>query len=139
MIIDEAHLFLPSNERTLATDVLIDWIKLGRHPGLSLILATQEPSALHESAIRQSDIMIAHNVTSSDDVAALGKAKQSFMTGSQDIQKIVSTMEFKKGLAVMFDDKTRKIEMCRVRPRLTIHSGVDASAVPPEELHRHGP
>jgi Cdc6-like AAA superfamily ATPase len=139
MIIDEAHLFLPSNERTLATDVLIDWIKLGRHPGLSLILATQEPSALHESAIRQSDIMIAHNVTSSDDVAALGKAKQSFMTGSQDIQKIVSTMEFKKGLAVMFDDKTRKIEMCRVRPRLTIHSGVDASAVPPEVLQRHEP
>jgi hypothetical protein len=135
MIIDEAHLFLPSNEKTVASDVLIDWIKLGRHPGLSLILATQEPSALHESAIRQSDIMIAHNVTSSDDVAALGKAKQSFMTGSQDIQKIVSTMEFKKGLAVMFDDKTRKIEMCRVRPRLTIHSGVDASAVPPEELY----
>jgi hypothetical protein len=55
------------------------------------------------------------------------------MTGSQDIQKIVSTMEFKKGLAVIFDDKTRKVEMCRVRPRLTIHSGVDASAVPPEE------
>lgn len=139
MMIDEAHLFLPSNDRTLATDVLIDWIKLGRHPGLLLILATQEPSALHESAIRQSDIMIAHNVTSSDDVAALGKAKQSFMTGSQDIQKIVSTMEFKKGLAVMFDDKTRKIEMCRVRPRLTIHSGVDVSAVPPEELHRPDP
>jgi uncharacterized protein YciU (UPF0263 family) len=133
MIIDEAHLFLPSNERTLASEVLIDWVKLGRHPGLSLILATQEPSALHESAIRQSDIIIAHNVTSSDDVAALGKAKQSFMTGSQDIQKIVSTMEFKKGLAVIFDDKTRKVEMCRVRPRLTIHSGVDASAVPPEE------
>jgi hypothetical protein len=77
--------------------------------------------------------MIAHNVTSSDDVAALGKAKQSFMTGSQDIQKIVSTMEFKKGLAVIFDDKTRKVEMCRVRPRLTIHSGIDASAVPSDE------
>jgi hypothetical protein len=136
MIIDEAHLFLPSNEKTLASDVLIDWVKLGRHPGLSLILATQEPSALHESAIRQSDIMIAHNVTSSDDVAALGKAKQSFMTGSKDIQKIVSTMEFKKGLAVIFDDKTRKVEMCMIRPRLTIHSGVDASAVPPEDREK---
>jgi DNA helicase HerA-like ATPase len=136
MIIDEAHLFLPSNEKTLASDVLIDWVKLGRHPGLSLILATQEPSALHESAIRQSDIMIAHNVTSSDDVAALGKAKQSFMTGSKDIQKIVSTMEFKKGLAVIFDDKTRKVEMCMIRPRLTIHSGIDASAVPPEDREK---
>ncbi len=132
MLIDEAHLFLPAYEKTLATDVLVDWIKLGRHPGLSLILATQEPSALHESAIRQADLIIAHNVTSQDDIDALGKAKQSFMTGKRDIQTLVSTMEFRRGLAVLFDDKTRKMEMCRVRPRLTLHTGVDASAIPRE-------
>ncbi|MCD6461990.1 MAG: ATP-binding protein, partial [Thermoplasmata archaeon] len=45
LVIDEAHLFLPSDGRTTATTPLIDWIKLGRHPGLSIILATQEPSA----------------------------------------------------------------------------------------------
>lgn len=132
MIIDEAHLFLPQNQKTLSSDVLIDWIKLGRHPGLSLIMATQEPSALHETAIRQSDILLAHNVTANDDIAALGKAKQSFMSGSKDIQKIVSTMEFKKGLAVLFDDKTRKIEMIKVRPRMTLHAGMDASALKEE-------
>jgi len=130
MLIDEAHLFLPATGTTLASDVLIDWIKLGRHPGLSLILATQEPSALHASAVRQADVMIAHNVTSQDDVEALGKAKQSYMVGDQNIQKIVSTMETKRGLSVIFDDKTRKMVMCRVRPRLTHHSGVDASAHP---------
>jgi DNA helicase HerA-like ATPase len=133
MIIDEAHLFLPQNQKTLSSDVLIDWIKLGRHPGLSLIMATQEPSALHETAIRQSDILLAHNVTANDDIAALGKAKQSFMSGSKDIQKIVSTMEFKKGLAVLFDDKTRKIEMIKVRPRMTLHAGMDASALREEK------
>jgi hypothetical protein len=129
MLIDEAHLFLPAQHKTLASDVLIDWIKLGRHPGLSLILATQEPSALHETAIRQSDIILAHNVTANDDIAALGKAKQSFMSGSKDIQKIVSTMEFKKGLAVLFDDKTRKMDMVMVRPRMSLHAGMDASAL----------
>ncbi|UCE35944.1 MAG: ATP-binding protein [Thermoplasmata archaeon] len=129
MVIDEAHLFLPASQKTLASDVLIDWIKLGRHPGLSLIMATQEPSALHETAFRQSDIILAHNVTANDDIAALGKAKQSFMSGSKDIQKIVSTMEFKRGLAVLFDDKTRKIEMVRVRPRMSLHTGIDASAL----------
>lgn len=129
MLIDEAHLFLPAQQKTLASDVLIDWIKLGRHPGLSLILATQEPSALYETAIRQSDIILAHNVTANDDIAALGKAKQSFMSGSKDIQKIVSTMEFKKGLAVLFDDKTRKMEMVMVRPRMSLHAGMDASAL----------
>jgi DNA helicase HerA-like ATPase len=133
MIIDEAHLFLPADRKTLSSEILIDWIKLGRHPGLSLIMATQEPSALHETAIRQSDILLAHNVTANDDIAALGKAKQSFMSGSKDIQKIVSTMEFKKGLAVLFDDKTRKIEMIKVRPRMTLHAGMDASALKEEE------
>lgn len=134
MLIDEAHLFLPSSGKTFASDPLIDWIKVGRHPGLSLIFATQEPSALHESAIRQSDVIIAHNVTASADVEALGKAKQTFMSPGQDIQKIVSTMEPKRGLAVIFDDKTRKIEMCRIRPRLSLHTGLDATAMSPQEL-----
>lgn len=134
MMIDEAHLFLPSRGETFATKPLIDWIKLGRHPGLSLILATQEPSALHETAIRQSDIIIAHTVTASADVEALGAAKQSFMTPGTDIQKIVTTMEPKRGLAVIFDDKTRKIEMCRVRPRLSLHTGLDATALSPQEI-----
>jgi len=129
MMIDEAHLFLPKDRTTLSSDVLIDWIKLGRHPGLSLILATQEPSALHESAIRQSDMIISHNITASDDVEALGKAKQSYMKGDNDIQKIVSTMESKRGLAVIFDDRTQKVEMCRIRPRLSLHAGIDASAL----------
>lgn len=128
-IIDEAHLFLPAKQKTLSSEVLIDWIKLGRHPGLSLIMATQEPSALHETAFRQADIILAHNVTANDDITALGYAKQSFMTGSKDIQKIVSTMEFKKGLCVIFDDKTRKIEMMRIRPRMSLHAGMDASAL----------
>ncbi|MBS3781563.1 MAG: ATP-binding protein, partial [Candidatus Thermoplasmatota archaeon] len=79
MLIDEAHLFLPSEGTTLATKPLIDWIKLGRHPGLSLIMATQEPSALHASAIKQSDMIIAHNMTAKGDLDALKLAKQSYM------------------------------------------------------------
>jgi hypothetical protein len=55
------------------------------------------------------------------------------MSGSTDIQKIVSTMEFKRGLAVLFDDKTRKIEMLRIRPRLTLHTGIDANAIPEQQ------
>ncbi|MFO8110479.1 MAG: ATP-binding protein [Thermoplasmata archaeon] len=131
MIIDEAHLFLPKGKNTLATEPLIDWIKLGRHPGLSLILATQEPSALHDSAIRQSDMIIAHNLTARDDVAALGMAKQSYM--KKGLDEMVSNMEFRRGLAMVFDDKTRRLQMCIIRPRHSLHTGVDASALPPED------
>ncbi|MFW6141412.1 MAG: ATP-binding protein [Candidatus Saliniplasma sp.] len=131
MLIDEAHLFLPNNVETLATGPLIDWIKLGRHPGLSLILATQEPSAVHDSAIRQSDLIIAHNLTARDDVAALGMAKQSYMKNGLD--KMVGQMEFRRGLALVFDDKTRRTQLCMVRPRHTLHTGIDASALTAEE------
>ncbi len=131
MMIDEAHLFLPAKGKTLATDALIDWIKLGRHPGLSLILATQEPSALHESAIKQADILIAHNVTASPDIEALKLAKQSYTSGTQDFDRLVSSMEFRRGLAVLMDDKTRKQELVMIRPRMSLHTGVDATLFPP--------
>ncbi|MFW6195894.1 MAG: ATP-binding protein [Thermoplasmatota archaeon] len=131
MLIDEAHLFLPKDRETLSSGHLIDWIKLGRHPGLSLILATQEPSSLHDSAIRQSDIMIAHNMTSKDDLEALKKAKQSYM--KKGLDEMVADMEYKRGLTIVFDDKTRNMQLCRIRPRHTLHTGVDASAVPMDE------
>jgi len=131
MLIDEAHLFLPSHGSTLATEPLIDWIKLGRHPGLSLIMATQEPSALHSSAIKQSDLIIAHNMTAKGDLDALKLAKQSYM--KEGLDEVVADMEFKRGLAMIFDDKRRELQMCRIRPRHTLHTGVDASALPPEE------
>ncbi len=133
MLIDEAHLFLPSENETIATEPLIDWIKLGRHPGLSLIMATQEPSALHTSAIRQSDMIIAHNMTSKDDLDALKVAKQSYMKDGLD--DVVADMEFKRGLTMIFDDKRRELQMGRIRPRKTLHTGVDASALPPEERY----
>nr|AGF93362.1 hypothetical protein FLSS-23_0027 [uncultured organism] len=132
MMIDEAHLFLPKNEETLSSDVLIDWVKLGRHPGLSLIMATQEPSAIHESAIRQSDIIMSHNLTSHDDIEALEKARQSYMSDGKDIKSRVAQMENKRGLAIIFDDNTRSMEMCMVRPRRSFHTGMDSSALPSE-------
>ncbi len=133
MLIDEAHLFLPKNKKTLSSSPLIDWIKLGRHPGLSLIMATQEPSALHPTAIRQSDMIIAHNMTSNDDLNALKLAKQSYM--KRGLDEVVADMEFKRGLAMIFDDRRRELQLCKIRPRHTLHTGVDASALTPEEKY----
>jgi len=133
MMLDEAHLFMPRGERTLASGPLADWINLGRHAGLSLIMATQSPSTISPTAIGQSDIVPAHNITSTDDLEALGKIQQTYMKGAKDLSSLVSTMEYTPGLAVIFDDKTRKVEMCRVRPRCSLHLGLDSSAIPLSE------
>jgi len=46
MFIDEAHMFLPRDGETPATGVLVnEWLRQGRQPGLSVVLATQRPAA----------------------------------------------------------------------------------------------
>lgn len=43
MLLDEAHEFLPDTGKTAATDALVTILREGRQPGVSLILATQQP------------------------------------------------------------------------------------------------
>ncbi|MDD4496685.1 MAG: DUF87 domain-containing protein, partial [Methanosarcinaceae archaeon] len=59
LCIDEAHLFLPGEGKSLASGVLLNnCLRQGRQPGLSLVLATQRPSSLHGEVISQSDLII---------------------------------------------------------------------------------
>ncbi|MCK5235282.1 MAG: ATP-binding protein, partial [Candidatus Aenigmarchaeota archaeon] len=53
MLIDEAHQFLPREGMTAASLPLLQWVKIGREPGVSLLLATQMPNKLHQEAISQ--------------------------------------------------------------------------------------
>ena len=46
MLIDEAHQFVPAGKSTLCKEALIQWVKEGRQPGLSLVVASQQPAAL---------------------------------------------------------------------------------------------
>ena len=46
IFIDEAHEFLPLNGKTIATDALIQLLREGRQPGVSLVLATQQPGQI---------------------------------------------------------------------------------------------
>ena len=46
LVIDEAHNFCPSGRSTLSKEILIRWAKEGRQPGLSLLVASQQPAAI---------------------------------------------------------------------------------------------
>ena len=71
LIIDEAHLLLPSSGKTPASESLIEYAKLGRKPGCGLVFATQRPSATNEEILSQVDTIIGHNLALEDDIAAL--------------------------------------------------------------------
>ena len=126
MMIDEAHMFMPNDEDNIALKVLLEWVRVGRQPGVSLLLATQRPNKLHPDAISQCDLFISHRMTSKPDIDAVSALRPSYM--HQDLDKYYAEMPKEKGYALIIDDNTEKIWMIRVRPRYSWDAGVTASA-----------
>ena len=128
MFIDEAHLFIPANDSSIAADVLVnDWLRQGRQPGLSLVLATQRPSALHPDVLSQSDIIMCHRLTSNEDITALEKVRPTYMR--QSIAESIRKMGEDKGVAFIVDDTSEASHVVKMRPRLTWHGGDEPSSL----------
>ncbi len=126
MMIDEAHMFMPKDEENIALNVLLEWVRVGRQPGLGLILATQRPEKLHPDAISQADIFISHRMTSQPDITAVAAIRPTYM--STDLDKLYSEMPRQKGFALIIDDNTEKVWMVKVRPRFSWDASITASA-----------
>ncbi|MBI2541293.1 ATP-binding protein [Candidatus Woesearchaeota archaeon] len=128
LVIDEAHEFLPNKGRTPATLPLMTVIREGRQPGISLVLASQQPGKIHTDVITQSDIVIAHRITANIDVQALGGLMQSYMR--EGLDKQLNLLPTEEGAAIVFDDINEKLYPIRVRPRYSWHGGSAPSALP---------
>ncbi|HEA46404.1 MAG TPA: ATP-binding protein [Candidatus Pacearchaeota archaeon] len=131
IFIDEAHEFLPLNEKTVATDALIQLLREGRQPGISLVLATQQPGQIHRDVMTQSDIVIAHRVTSKPDLEALNYIMQSYVLES--IKKNMDDLPSLKGSAIILDDNSERIYPMRIRPRFTWHGGEAPTSIKAEK------
>ena len=127
LIIDEAHEFLPNDIKTVATQPLLTILREGRQPGISLVLASQQPGKIHTDVITQSDIVISHRITANIDVKALGALMQSYMR--EGLDKQLNYLPRVKGAALIFDDINEKIYPMRVRPRYTWHGGGTPSVI----------
>lgn len=131
LIIDEAHEFLPNRGKTPATLPLITVLREGRQPGISLVLASQQPGKIHSDVITQSDIVIAHRITANIDVQALGGLMQSYMR--EGLDKQLNLLPTEEGAAIVFDDTNEKLYPIKVRPRYTWHGGSAPNAMPKEK------
>jgi DNA helicase HerA-like ATPase len=121
MLIDEAHQFLPAKGETPATHPLLRWVKIGREPGVSLVLATQQPAKLHPNALSQCDIVLSHRLTAKQDINALGEIMQTYMR--HDISHYIDALPDRTGTGLILDDNSERIFPVQMRPRKSWHAG----------------
>jgi len=123
LFIDEAHQFIPSGKSSLSKEVLIQWVKEGRQPGLSLVVASQQPSAIDVEVLSQCDVILSHALTTAEDKVALNRLTKDYMAGELKtyINKIART-----GQAVLVDDDTENTSMVQIKPRKSKPGGSES-------------
>lgn len=124
MLIDEAHQFIPAGKSTLAKEALIRWAKEGRQPGISLVVASQQPSAIDSEVITQCDVIIAQKLTNRADINAVNALSQDYMGG--ELKTYIRKLK-RRGEAVLVDDEQERVVMAQIRPRKSYHGGGEAT------------
>ena len=131
MMIDEAQLFLPNDKETLGKNVFIkQWMRQGRQPGLSLVMATQRPSALDSEVLSHADIIICHRLTAQEDIDALSRIRPTYMHG--DIKESIKKVGDERGVALIIDDTSESSHIIKIRPRISWHGGAESLILEPE-------
>ncbi|MFW9922377.1 MAG: helicase HerA domain-containing protein [Candidatus Thorarchaeota archaeon] len=125
LLIDEAHVLVPANKKTAASDPLIEYAKQGRKPGCALVLVTQQPSAMHKDIMSQIDVMITHLLTFEDDIKAFLKRVPSSVPINFEDSDFIRSMP--TGVGLLSDQKTQNRSfVVKIRPRTSMHAGREA-------------
>jgi DNA helicase HerA-like ATPase len=135
VIIDEAHLVCPSDRDTSAKDALIEYVKRGRDAGLSLVLATQQPSAIDSRVLSQVDLVIAHRLVMESDIAAAvarmpATLPAKITTSGQEVSSVgalVRMLDTRE--AWIADAESSRAFLAAIRPRVTAHGGDEPTMV----------
>jgi len=120
LAIDEAHQFVPAGRSSLSKETLIRWVKEGRQPGLSLIVASQQPAAIDKEILSQCDLILAHKITAMEDIQALNQLSHDYM--NSELRSFIRRINA-SGVAVLVDDEAESVKMVHIRPRKTKHGG----------------
>ena len=131
MVIDEAHVLVPSDGTTAATGPLIDYVKRGRDAGLSLIYATQQPASVNSKLMSQVDLTITHTLGFDADINAAIARMPTLSSIDYEInnQKVSSLNDVIRSLnpgeAILADSTSGRVFIAKIRPRLSAHGGTN--------------
>ncbi|HEY0383817.1 MAG TPA: hypothetical protein VGC72_16615 [Candidatus Elarobacter sp.] len=134
LIIDEAHNYIPSIGGGTCRRLLNRYITEGRNLGLSIVVATQHPSALDPALKRNADILLIHTLTMAEDIDAASNMLTTAIPDSIvfDNVNLVSNKNAKfaeairrmpRGYCLLSSDSASRVIPVAVRPRVTFHGG----------------
>ena len=128
--IDEAHTLIPSgNTITPATNAIIEYVKQGRRPGCSMVLATQQPSAINSKVLSQVDIFLSHKLVFNDDIHAVQKRMPAIIPDQYKDPNFIKTIPVGVALTGDRGDETKRAFILKVKPRASQHEGRDAETI----------
>lgn len=129
LLIDEAHVVAPSGSSSAATKSLIEFVKRGRDAGLSLVIATQQPSAVDDRILSQVNVSLSHRLSFANDISAATHrvptklVRQMKIAGLEvnDFGDMLRLLE--AGQCFLGDFGTSRAILVQIRPRVTSHGG----------------
>lgn len=130
LLIDEAQGYAPPSQSNPCTQILIQYVKEGRNHGLSLVFASQQPSAVHPEVLSQMDAVVAHRLTVATDIAATkkhakGQSPHKIMSGGAVLSPEDLLRDLSQGQAWVSHGDSARAVVLQVRPRISAHGGIE--------------
>jgi DNA helicase HerA-like ATPase len=134
VLLDEAHVLAGTDQGSIARDAFIKYAKEGRNYGLSLALATQQPSALDSRLTSQVETLIVHQLTAPKDAAvALDNLRSPLPSdvkvGGEKVGVDLLLRSLTPGVATFSCGNAPllpRVCVATVRPRVSAHGGYEA-------------
>lgn len=135
LIIDEAHNYVPARSTVPSRRPLKKFVDEGRNLGLSIVVATQQPSGLDPSLQRNADLLLVHSLSHHDDItAAQGMINTAHpdevtvggryrISGPRSFETLVRNLPI--GYAIVSTDRANRLFPIRIRPRCSVHGGAE--------------
>jgi DNA helicase HerA-like ATPase len=128
IIIDEAQNILPSERKNPAAELLVKLVREGRNFGLSVMITTQQPSAIDQRILAQVDTMVVHRLTVQQDIEYVRKNIKSALPeairyAGRDLSYEECLRLLDVGQALVSDTELERAFLIDVRPRISVHGG----------------
>jgi DNA helicase HerA-like ATPase len=118
MVLDEAHFFVPSGSHGTSTDVVRDFIRVGRHGPMGTVLISQSPSGIDRQILLLLNTIFAFALTGED-----VRSVSDFMADAPDeLVRRIPLMRSGTAVVGAAKDILRHAMLVRVRERQTTHA-----------------